>query len=423
MIGLEDVNSGILVLIVLFFLFFQARFFGFKDLANPAVMALNYIVFFMVLGVLIDLTGIYDRYLISFNTKFFVVLSYGITAVAALLTLRVLNVDLKNTSFLNFKCHSLRASRSDDFFAYALFFFAVLLGVVFVAKNGFFVYSSIYSGESFENSRVEAVKGLGYLVIPMQILFVCSTGWIINSRRTGLVVKFIVFLAAVFFIFASGFRSAIAFIFLTVVMYRMYINDAQLKSGKIYLYSFVVFVLVVFFGVLRQGNEALFERFAFQVFWRSFVTLSNLEVIIDSNISPLYGGSFIKELEVLIPGPGQNLGSYLKDVLGFEFDGGGITPSLIGIGFVDFGYLGVLLYPVVHGICIALVYYVWPRIFGRNDFSFYQMLVFSILTSGVAAAGIVTPYLYFGLPIFLVALFYRVIYLNLKQKKLALLEH
>ncbi|MNE85043.1 hypothetical protein D3C80_1819990 [compost metagenome] len=117
------------------------------------------------------------------------------------------------------------------------------------------------------------------------------------------------------------------------------------------------------------------------------------------------------ELAVLIPGPDINLGEHLKVVLGYDFPGGGITPSYIGTGFVDFGIFGALLYPFITGGVVATAYVLWPLLVGRSKFSFLMLLVFSVTTSGVSAAGFVSPYVYFGIPLVLLGVCVRLFFM------------
>ena len=91
----------------------------------------------------------------------------------------------------------------------------------------------------------------------------------------------------------------------------------------------------------------------------------------------VWGLTYVKNLFTLLPGAQLDVTLWLKEVMGFEFSGGGVTPTLAGEAYINFGYLGLLLVPLVIGVAIVTV----ERL-PRRDAG--QVLVFAIIAAGIA---------------------------------------
>lgn len=403
----------IVLLFFFFFLFVQWRVWGFFDLANPIVFMLNYHLMFLSLGVFVYYFNVYPAYSLEEVTLALCLGSYCLTVLAALVVYYLLGsivgMKLKSDSLHRFSADtSGRANYLADFF----WLCGVSLTIVVALKSGFSALSSMFSGESFEDERVAAVSGNGVLVVPAQVFLLVSTAWIMSRIDRGVLAKVFFFAGAAICMISFGFRSGVAFLMLISVLFYFYSRFGRLPVLKSVLFCFFALSFFVLMGVLRKGGgEQVLDRFLASFFWRSFVTLHNLDVILNGYRDFLHGGGVLMELAVLIPGPDINLGEHLKVVLGYDFPGGGITPSYIGTGFVDFGIFGALLYPFITGGVVATAYVLWPLLVGRSKFSFLMLLVFSVTTSGVSAAGFVSPYVYFGIPLVLLGVCVRLFFM------------
>lgn len=397
-------------MIVIFFFFFlaliiQAKLWGFFDLANPIVFMLDYHLFFLSLGVFVYYSNLYPAYHIEDLTLLLVLLSYALTTLAAALTYIILGGAVKlrfsTASYQRFAPgENGRADKLADF----LWCLGVLLTIIVALRSGFSALLSFTAGGGFEDERVAAMSGNGMFVIPAQLFLLVGTAWAVARQDRYLIVKAVIFITSAACMISFGFRSGIAFLVVICGLVKLYTKFGKVPVVKSTVLAILVLSFFVLLGVLRKGGGEIFERFMASFFWRSFVTLWNLDVILTQYKDFLGGEGILMELAVVVPGPDINLGAHLKEVLGYDFPGGGITPSYIGAGFVDFGLVGAVLYPVVTGCLVAFSYVLWPSLVGRSGLSFILLLVFSVTTSGVAAAGFVSPYLYFGLPLFLLGI-------------------
>lgn len=388
----------------------HARVWGFFDLANPIVFMLDYHLFFLSLGVFVFYFNLYPAYEIQQISLFLVLASYVVTTLSAFVTYFVIGkyirLRLSSISYERFISHSdVKSNILSDLF----WVIGVLLTIAVVFKSGFSALLSMSAGEGFEDERVAAMSGNGILVIPAQIFLLVGTVWAVSRADRSFIIKVFMFLVAVICMVSFGFRSGVAFLVAICGLNYLYNKFGKVPSFKITIFAFFALSFFVFMGVLRKGEGDVLERFMASFFWRSFVTLYNLDVILSNYKDFLHGEGILMELAVIVPGPDINLGAHLKEVLGYDFPGGGITPSYIGAGYIDFGIWGAVLYPAFTGVLVASSYVLWPVFVGRSGLSFLLLLIFSVTTSGVSAAGFVSPYLYFGIPLFLLGLGVRLV--------------
>ncbi|MFI8557806.1 hypothetical protein [Pseudomonas putida] len=381
-------------------LVFHAKLWGFFDFGNPIVFMLDYHLFFLSLGVFVYYFNIYPAYHIENLTLILVLLSYVITVFSAAVTYLVLGSAVRlrfsSTSYQRF---TFRLDARANRFADILWAVGVLLTVVVAVRSGFSALLSLAADGGFEDERVAAMSGNGIFVIPAQLFLLIGAAWSSIRQDRHFLIKVFVFFVSAACMISFGFRSGIAFLVVICGIAKLYTKFGKIPVLKSAILAVVVLSCFVLLGVLRKGGGDVFERFAASFFWRSFVTVWNLDVILTQYKDFLSGGGILMELAVIVPGPDVNLGAHLKEALGYDFPGGGITPSYVGAGFVDFGMLGAVLYPAITGCLVAFFYIVWPLLVGRGGLSFILLLIFSVTTSGVAAAGFVSPYLYFGVPL------------------------
>ena len=58
---------------------------------------------------------------------------------------------------------------------------------------------------------------------------------------------------------------------------------------------------------------------------------------------------------MLLPGPDKDFTLWLKDVLKLHFDGGGVTPTILGEFYINFGYFGIILGFIIIGIIVNVL--------------------------------------------------------------------
>lgn len=396
-------------------LYLQYRAWGFLDIANPIVLSLNYNLVFLTASIPIYLAKIYPDYHLSESAILLILLSYPITIFFSYITQASIAPKLLLSRKLSRDRFSARGDGLTNIYAWALWGAALALAIAFFLRTDFITIKNIVSLTSFEDERVLAVQGMGIIILPAQVLIIIATTWIVSSSKASKILKATVTLTSLIILIFFGFRSGVAFLLLTISSSFIYYKYKSPPFGQLITIAIAIFIFLVATGTLRQGTDDFLDRFLARFFWRSFITAHNLETIISSYTELLYGRGLLMELAVLTPGPDINLGMHLKQTLNYDFPGGGITPSFIGTGFVDFGLVGALLYPAITGIILSISYTLWPMLIGRSRFSFILLTIFSVTTCGMSAAGFMSPLLYFGAPVVLMGISYRALALILKS--------
>ena len=116
----------------------------------------------------------------------------------------------------------------------------------------------------------------------------------------------------------------------------------------------------------------------------------NLQRVLDnvpSRVEFMHGESFLIDLRTYLPGHQENLGTYLKQQFGIEFAGGGITPTLFGAFYLDWGYAGI----VVGSALVAFLLSLLSRYLtmGRNSgFRLVVQVALALSLMGLVSSGV-----------------------------------
>lgn len=152
---------------------------------------------------------------------------------------------------------------------------------------------------------------------------------------------------------------------------------------------------MVLFGALRTNYDAdLLALFKARFAWRPFVNIQNFQFVMDffpKKHDYLYGYTYIVDLSMLTPGSHPNSGTYLKDLMGLHFDGGSITPSYLGMSYVNFGVAGLIFSPIILGFVSNTFYEIYVARFNLNNPSNLILLILiSFNFAAIISSGIMT---------------------------------
>lgn len=239
------------------------------------------------------------------------------------------------------------------------------LGIVvsFVFTSLFFIKAGnipIFA-ENPEVARVNAMKGNGMVhrisYISLSIGALGLTAFDYFKYKKVRITTILIILSLVVYNSLTGPRSQSL-----KVLIQMYLFYMVLKSNKIKLshFAFLGTILLTATGVLgamRGGKEGIIDGF-FHLMNRLYMNPINFQRIVEMVKSDgfWYGKSLIYDFSVYLPGSQPNLGTVLKQQTGAKFDGGGITVTSLGEGYLNFGIAGIIIYSVLAGLIFALIY-------------------------------------------------------------------
>lgn len=188
----------------------------------------------------------------------------------------------------------------------------------------------------------------------------------------------IIFFSYSFLLMVSfGWRSDPVIMLLFLVSgYHLFIQQIKLRS--LIVIGITGLIALVFSDILRMGKDfSSLLPLLKMLYLTLYVDSYNLSIILDRMPAQLdfqNGRFLLLGIKMLLPGDDLNLGQILNVEFGLAETGGGMTTTIFGEWYVDFGYAGILLGIFILGI-IAGKTYSWMN--SSNDFfsKFIYMLV------------------------------------------------
>lgn len=228
----------------------------------------------------------------------------------------------------------------------------MLLAVSWIASLYYFVKNRAYLIGNVEEGRVSAISGNGALLYTAQVsvLLVCMLFDIyIESKKdqNPLISKFMMIFVTVvssLTLLVSGFRAPVATLFICMIV--MYAGKKRIPTWKIFLYGLLCIVGVAALGAIRTSMSGGVSS-----------TLSSLITSLyvgDININYMYntfpgkvgfqnGYTYLINFLMLMPGPDLDFTLWLKEQVGISFSGGGLTPTIIGEFYINFGEIAIFI--------------------------------------------------------------------------------
>lgn len=234
------------------------------------------------------------------------------------------------------KTHQKVSIKIDASFLYIAYWICLLAGVIYVFRTGINPF-----GSDFNNERIENQTGMGVflylngaLIIILPLLY---ERYLERKIRLRPLIFLIILAIAVFFIRGSRWLC-IAPLIMIIILSDM---NKPIRKSTLAIGALIGVMFVSVYGALRTG-------------WESNLFNSLINVTCDQveNLSRIYsrfkgledyqlGTTFIYNFNIVLPGPGEDYTLWLKELVGASFAGGGMTPSIIGDLYINFGYFGV----------------------------------------------------------------------------------
>lgn len=275
-----------------------------------------------------------------------------------------------------------------------------------------------------ELARVEAMRGAGtiqrlsYLPMYFAIFSLSILLWL--KKRKICKTHVVILIAFVFYNMLTGPRSYALWVPIYLFISLSLLNHGRIRVRKALGLLLLVFSIVALVGGVRYSGLQSFniEDTVIRFVNRIYMNPVNADRIVDAfHYASIPKNSFLIEVEVLLPGYQPDLGTVLKEYVGAEFDGGGITVPLPAEGYMNYGILGAALYGVIFALLLKFFEFVLSRI--RNPFYRYTFLVmFSIQFMGVVTmglSGILVKTTFPAVVTFMIIMFFMKLYKNVRR--------
>jgi oligosaccharide repeat unit polymerase len=246
-----------------------------------------------------------------------------------------------------------------------------------------------------EIARVEAMKGSGiiqrfsYLTLHFGVITYFIIEYFKGHKHINKKILILI-IALVFYNILTGPRSYALWTFILIYIVYQLLNYKKLKIlHGILLLIFILTLIAVIGGVRYSGlSDVNFSDTIIRFVNRIYMNPVNANRIVEFFYNkPIETNSFLIEISVLLPGYQPDLGTYLKNLFGITFEGGGITVPLPAEGYMNFGYIGVVLYSFIFVLVLKL-FELFIYIFRASVFNILFIILIPIQFMGVITMGL-----------------------------------
>ncbi len=232
---------------------------------------------------------------------------------------------------------------------------SLLLVSIFVFLVGMFSYAvyfiknwhSIFI-DDLENGRVEAMTGNGLFLwlgsLVWLAVYMMYEQYLIDGKYKR--ITYLMFFGSAIFSILLGFRSALVNPIL--VMFFMKNKKKEIPIQKMVFLALALFAFVGIYGAIRGGGGSSFDALLGE-FKVSSVNLNYIINAFPKNIKYQMGATYFFDFLSRFNPNIEGITTWLKNVLKLSFSGGGVTPTLIGEFYINWGMIGVLIGMLISG--------------------------------------------------------------------------
>lgn len=220
----------------------------------------------------------------------------------------------------------------------ALIVFCIGMGAysIYFIKNWRYIFAV-----DLENGRVAAMKGNGLFLwlgsLVWLSVYMMYEQCLINGRYKR--VTYLMFAGSAIFSILLGFRSALVNPIL--VIFFMKNKKREIPIRKMAALALVLFAFVGVYGAIRGGGSSYASLL--HEFKVSSVNLNYILNTFPSRVKYQMGTTYLMEFQSLADDNVVGVTMWLKNILNLNFSGGGVTPTLIGEFYINWGIIGVLI--------------------------------------------------------------------------------
>ncbi len=240
------------------------------------------------------------------------------------------------------------------FVSFILLALSLLTNLIFIGIN-FNVYSS---GNLLDNT-LSLIAGNGLLV---QLMGLYSIGFpmmfnycYITKKKYGTFWLFSI--AMLPLLILKGGRTGIVLVLISILLI---INSHKRISVKnILKFTLVLMLVIPSLGILKgkmSGVSTVNGGIASE-FSVGSINLNYIKNTFPQNVEYQKGKTFLINLKMLLPGPDIDFTMWLKQSIGITFSGGGVTPTLLGEGYINYGMFGIVAFSIIAGLIASLLDY------------------------------------------------------------------
>lgn len=232
------------------------------------------------------------------------------------------------------------------------FLLSAMMGILYLYTNRSILFTNM------EEGRIEAASGNGMILYAIQLqIFIIPCMYIEykNKKLSGKIFTFCFAISAIELL-GLGFRTPL---FRTIsIILCMMILTRKLKFGKAVTMVVFLVIAILGLGVIRGGTSysGLYEMFRSHWIPGAY-NLNTMFRCFPKLIDFQHGYTYLINIIMLKPGPDLDFTLWLKEAVGMNFSGGGLTPTLFGEFYINFGVVGIYIGMLFLGVLFEYVDY------------------------------------------------------------------
>lgn len=236
----------------------------------------------------------------------------------------------------------------------------------------FYKYGIPYLSQNVELTRLESVRAGGFLFHGFTLIFLFLISLVMiraySNRTIGLkMLEFSLIIVAFSLFFMTGFRSLLAMLIVLFILTRQQMIG-RLEIRKLIFLSLIFIILFTFitWGRYSYGFENrdisdlplyMYKAIEGRILLNNPKNIQFILEFIPSQHDYLYGYSYIMDLKAIKPGPDIAFGGWLTSYQTPHLAGiAGMTPTVIGEFYANFGVLGVVFGMFIVGFILQYIY-------------------------------------------------------------------
>ena len=253
--------------------------------------------------------------------------------------------------------HQIKINIKREIVVRFLYFVSIIASIVYVVKN-----RSMFFGGNIQEGRVAAMSGNGIILYTMQLPIILVPVFyelcMIKTTGEKKIVSNIELISIIIIssvtLLLSGFRSPLISMYICLIF--LYIKKNNKKLLSIIPYGIILIICTEVLGALRNtmSEQVMVGGIINKIVTNLSVNCINLNYIFNSfpiRVPFQHGYTYLINLLMLRPGPDLDFTLWLKEQLNLTYAGGGLTPTILGEFYINFGtisiYIGMFFWGIV----------------------------------------------------------------------------
>lgn len=248
--------------------------------------------------------------------------------------------------YINKKFFNIKIIKKDKNQTRAFVFSIILISISLIA-NLIYILTNInyFFGENLEVGRIAALSSNGIIIVlstfnlpGIALLY----DYVIKTGKYKKLLIFVLIFNSILFLI-RGSRTNIINMFIVILLIRNRYKKFVIK--QIVIFGVVLLIVISASQMYRSRKSS--EKISLITTLSNNLQTGSVNLKYIRNTFPSkhrfqYGYTYLINIFMMLPGDDLDFTLWLKEKAGLYFKGGGLTPTIIGEGYINFAYIGII---------------------------------------------------------------------------------